>query len=198
MCRIGSRVMETSSSAHPRPGENPSGATRTATATSRKVCMGPLPLVPQMFIKVRAMGRRVAPGAEAGAPIQVGGVATLAHGWEVRLGMAAKAQVAVPDDQHLVMHRAMHLVAGGASLPQGLVLPDKGAPLVLVALEARLIDPFQRRGRPRPDLGPVRLVAIGAAHLAFEHRVVVVESEFGLLIQVAGEAGAGIFPRIDD
>ncbi len=44
----------------------------------------------------------------------------------------------------------------------------------------------------------VRVVTIGAAHFAFQHRMVVRQLECGTHFQVALETGLRIFPRIDD
>ncbi len=78
------------------------------------------------------------------------------------------------------------------------MLPHERAALVLVALEAGLVDVLQRRGGPGPDIRRVDLMTVGAAHLPFHERVMVGQAELGLLVEVAGKTGARIFPRIDD
>src|SRR3989338_5072169 len=101
-------------------------------------------LVAEMFIEVRAMDARMAPGAEAGALVQGGGVGAAADGREIGLGVAAQAEIAVPAHQHLLMDGPVDLVAGGAPLAERLMLPDERPALVLVALEAGLVDVLQR------------------------------------------------------
>src|SRR3989338_10497353 len=92
----------------------------------------------------------------------------------------------------------MDLVTARAPRAQGFMLEHKRPALVFMALEAGLVDPFERRRGPGPHVFAVRVVAVGAAHLAFENWVVVGQSELGFFIEMALKASAGIFLGIDD
>ena len=51
------------------------------------------------------------------------------------LEVALQAKVGVPFGQHLLVHRSVRRMAGGASLANRLMREDKGSFLVSVALE---------------------------------------------------------------
>jgi hypothetical protein len=53
----------------------------------------------------------------------------------VLLEMALKAEIGVPSDQHFVVHRAVRVMAGGASFAEGFVLENKWAALRNVTSE---------------------------------------------------------------
>ena len=91
---------------------------------------------------------------------------SVADKWKIRLYMTTQTQVRVPGNQHLVRDRTMHLVAGGASIAQGLVFLHKRSALVFMTLEAGFIRIFHARCRPGPRVNAVEVMTIGAAHLA--------------------------------
>lgn len=93
-----------------------------------------------MVIKVGPVDRGVAASAKTGPLRQAAGMVLFADRRKIRLRVAAQAQVVVPDHQHLLVDRAVYLVAGGAALLQRLMLPHKGTPLLFVTLEAGLVD----------------------------------------------------------
>ena len=89
----------------------------------------------------------------------------------LRLGMALQAKGGIALGEHFLINRAMWLVAGVATLAQRLVLEDKRPALHGVTLETCLISPGQLRA-PALDPGALmRVMAVAAAHLAFEDRV---------------------------
>jgi len=118
--------------------------------------------------------------------------------WKIRLRMAAQTQILVPDDQHLFMNGPVYLVAGGAPFAHGLVLPYERAALVFMASKTLLIDVFHRRCRPGPRIFPMQIMAIRAAHLAFEHRVMIGKAEFHLFLHMAGETNFRVLAGIDN
>ena len=98
------------------------------------------------------------------------------------LEMAFYAKCGVTFVQQALVDGAVGRVANGATLPQRFMLVDKRAALLGVTLEAGLVF-AQKRKTPRfeflLDVGRsafdcdafVYLMTIGAAHLAFEHRM---------------------------
>lgn len=105
------------------------------------------------------------------------------------LEMTFQAKGLVALGQQPLVNRAVRLMAGVATLAQGLVLEDKRPALHGVALETGFVCARQF-GAAALDCGTfVRLVAIGTTHLAFQHRMVVRERELRTDIEVALEAG---------
>ena len=99
-----------------------------------------------MNVKVRPVRCCVAAAAETGPfPKPAGSMITLADHRKGHLRMAAQAQVQVAAHQHFLVDRPMHLMASRAAFAQRLMLPDKRAALVLMALKAHLIDVFKAR-----------------------------------------------------
>jgi hypothetical protein len=100
-------------------------------------------------------------------------------------------------------------MADHTTLTQCLMLVNKRAALLGVALKASFVSAQEskpagfevllnvcRCAFHRDSL--VRVVAIGAAHFAFQHRMVVRQLELRPHFQVTLETGLRIFPRIDD
>ena len=117
----------------------------------------------------------------------------------LRLGMAAQAQVGIVGDEHFLIDGTMRVVTNGAALAQGLVLKNKRTCLVLVTLRATLILLCHRQAASRfKDVTAVRVVAVHAAHVAFDDGMMLWEAKFGLDVQVALKTGVWFFARIDD
>lgn len=115
------------------------------------------------------------------------------------LRMATEAKVWVIGHEQLFVDGTMRVMAGRAALAHGLVLKDKGPRLRLVTLRATLILPRHGQATGRlEDVAAVRIVAIHAIHETFDDRMMLGEIEFGLHVEVALEAGRGVFPGIDD
>lgn len=79
----------------------------------------------------------------------------------------------------------------GVTLEAGLVLAEQGDAAALDRLRKIRPAAFDR-------VAFVRVVAIGAAHFSFEHRVMMRQIEFRLHFQMALETGRGRFARVDD
>ena len=118
----------------------------------------------------------------------------LPGGGTLNLRVAFQAKVAVTFDQHLGVDRSVRLMAGHASLPQRVMLVDVRNRLFTMAFAAGLVDP--RHGQTDPgrlhDVASVRVVTLHAIHLPFENGVSLGQSQFGMDLEVAGQAGLGI------
>jgi hypothetical protein len=109
-------------------------------------------------------------------------------GYFLLLEMTFNAKRRVALIQQALVDGAMRRMANGAPLPQRLVLVHKWAALLRVTLEAGLVFAHERETagfkfllnicRRALDRDPfVRLVAIGAAHFAFEDGMVMRQGE---------------------
>src|SRR3989338_9556216 len=125
--------------------------------------------IPQMVVKVRPVGRRMAAGAEARPVPKPPRVAAVPDAWEVDLRVAAQAQVVVPRLQHFLMDRAVDLMAAAASFPQGFMLEHERPALGLMALEAGLVDALDAGCGRRPDVRGVTVGGIHIRHFFFLH-----------------------------
>ncbi len=81
--------------------------------------------------------------------------------------MAAEAEIVVPRNQHFFVNGPVDFMAGGASFADPFVFPNKRPALLLVALEAGLVDAMKRGRGPGPDFFSVRTMTIRAAHFSF-------------------------------
>ena len=100
-------------------------------------------------------------------------------------------------------------MADHATLAQCFMLVNERAALLGVTLEAGFVSAQERKPAAFErllDVGPaafdrdslMRVVTIGAAHFAFQHRMMVRQLELCPHFQVTLETGLRIFPRIDD
>jgi hypothetical protein len=123
-------------------------------------------------------------------------------GCSLFLEMAFNAKRGVAFVQQALIDRAVRRMANRATLPQRLVLIHERAALLRVTLEARLIFTQEREaasfefllnicGRPFDRDPLVHLVTICAAHFAFEHRMVMRQSECRANFQVTLKTGFG-------
>jgi len=92
----------------------------------------------------------------------------------------------------------VRVVAGFAALPKGLVLPDKRAPLFLMAVKTEVTG-FHKTGRQ--DSGVVDGMTRGTVHSSFWNRVMIRKIKGGLDIKMALVARFSlgtddIFPQI--
>lgn len=115
------------------------------------------------------------------------------------LKMAFKAKRRIALIQKALVDRTVRRMADGATLAQRLMFVDKWAALLRVTLEARLVFAQERKAAGlefllnicwRPfDRDPfVHFVAIRAAHLAFEHWVMMRQRECRADFQVTLKA----------
>jgi hypothetical protein len=114
-----------------------------------------------------------------------------------RLSMAFQAEIIVSLDQHFGIDRAMRLMADRAAFAERLVFESMNLRLFPVTLRTRLIEaPHGQTASWLHDVHPVRVVALHAIHLSFEHRVMLGQIEFSVRLQMAIEAGRRIFAGI--
>ena len=145
----------------------------------------------------------MATGTPAGAAQDIARVATgRAHGrigfLAARISVALDAQGLVAFGKHLLVHRAVGLVAGGAAFLDGVMWENEGTGLGLVAFVAGFVLAAELGAHALDSIARVRVVAIAAAHLAGQHGMAVGQAELGLLVQMALEAGFCGFLGIDD
>ena len=130
-------------------------------------------------------------------------------GYLLLLKVALQAKRRVAFIQQTLVDRAVRRMANSTTLPQCLVLIHEGAALLRVTLEAgfvftqksesagfKLLLNVRRRPFHRDPF--VHLVAIGAAHFAFEHRMVMRQRECRANFQVTLETGFRRLPWIDN
>ena len=137
--------------------------------------------------------------ADQRAVIHVADIETGAGGWALGLGVAFKAQIGVPLHQHFGVDGAVRVMADGATFPHRGVFENHGARLFPMALGAILVEPRHgESARGFHDVHPVGIVALHAAHFAFNDRVMLREMKFRAGFLVALEAAFGIFSGVDD
>ena len=102
------------------------------------------------------------------------------------LEVAFEAQIVVPHREHLLIDRAVRLVAGGASIAHGFVLEHEGASHGRMARQAVLIL-GQQGGAALYRRTFVRIVTIPALHPMLRHLVMVGQRELAARLQVALE-----------
>ena len=112
--------------------------------------------------------------------------------------VALQAEGRIAFGEHLLIHGAVGIVAGGATFLDRIMGEDKWSDLRLVTLIASFIFAIELGAAAFEGRTLVRIVAITAAHLAAEHRVTIGQHELRLFIQVALEAGFRGFLGIDD
>lgn len=148
----------------------------------------------------------VAAGGPAGTAADEGGVIDLsddeltgADAGPLHLRVAAQAKVGIGLDEHLVVHGAVRLMAGSATLAHGVVLEDDAARLFAMAGGALLVDfSHDQPARWLHDVASMRVMALDAVHPAFADRMVLGQVELGLDVKVAIEAGGRLEAGIDD
>ena len=122
-----------------------------------------------------------------------------AHAGSLDLSVAAETKIHITLHQQLGVNRAVGRVANGAALPQRLVLENKRTGLFPVALSAALVQ--ARHSQPAgwfEDIAPVRVVALGAVQVPFQHRVMLGQVELRLDGPVALETGCRVLAGIHD
>ena len=160
-------------------------------------------LVAQFGVGIGTVNGFVATAAPASAALDIAQMATRrSHGRvtgsTAAVGVALDAQGLVAFGEHLLVHRAVGVVAGGATFADGVVSEDEGTGLGLVALEAGFVFAGELRTDTLDGIAGVRVMAVTAGHLAGEHGVTVGQHELCLFIEVALEAGLRGFLGIDD
>ena len=103
------------------------------------------------------------------------------------LKVAFQAKRVIPLHQHLLIHRAVHRVAGGASLAHRFMLEHKRPALRRMAPGARLRLGQMRERTAVRGIPAMRIMAIAAAHLPFHDRMMMRQVELAALVEMALE-----------
>ena len=141
-----------------------------------------------MWVDVRAVHGGVATGGPASASFEEVRVRDFANhefaGLDVRslhLHVAFQAQIVIALDKELAINRAVWVVAGGATVTDGLVLENEWPALFAMTLRATLVQ--ARHGESAGglhDVVPVRVVTIDAVHHPFDHGMMLRKPELGM------------------
>ena len=114
------------------------------------------------------------------------------------LEVAFQTKIRVPLRQHLVVDRAMRIVAGGAALANRFMFENKRPALRSVTLRARVRIGRHGEWSPRCGLASVRIMAIAAAHFPVANRMSMLQLKTTFHFEMAGEANFRITVRVDD
>src|SRR5437899_1960867 len=113
--------------------------------------------------------------------------------------MASQAKIRVTRYEHFTVHRAVWLMADGATFAQCLVVKHKWLGLLAMTLGATFVKLRHGQTTCRLENVPtVRVVALDAIHAAFSHRMMLRQIEFGLGFQMTLKAGSRVFAWVDD
>jgi len=107
------------------------------------------------------------------------------------LKVALETKGLITSPEHLVVHRAVWIVAGDTAFTGGFVFEDERTALGGVTLEAGLVHARELGATADDCVAMVRLVAIIAGHFAGRHRVRVGKVKLAPLVDVALETGFG-------
>lgn len=142
---------------------------------------------------MRAVNGLVASGGPTGPLHQTGGVILRADdnftAGGLGLKMTLEAKIGAPLDKHLVIDRAVWIVASGAAFANRFVFEYERTALRHVALHACFALGHDRSSAPFDGRAAVRIMAVAAGNLSIFDRVMMRRCERGLLVQVALEAG---------
>ena len=115
------------------------------------------------------------------------------------LRMAAQAKIRITFDEHLLVDRAVWVMANTATLVHRLVLKDERARLCPVTLRAALILTRHRQTASRfENVAAVGVVAIHAIHMALNDGMMLRQRELRVSIQVALKTGLRVFVGINN
>ena len=149
------------------------------------------------------MNRRVAAGGPACSQLEKGSVIRVPDinlpGRRLGLCVTAQAKVGVTCHQQFLIDGTVRAVAGHAAFAHGVVGKHKGPGLILMTLGAAFIRARHGQSARRfEQVTPVRVMALHAIHVSFNHRMVLGQREFRMHIQMTLKAGGGVMAGIDD
>jgi len=124
----------------------------------------------------------------------------LTAGVALDLGMTFQAKIAVALDEHLGVDRPVRCVARDAAFAQCVVLVNVRQRLFAMTFGAGFVQARHGESGARRlhDVRAVRVVALRAIHLPFQHRVALRQPQFGVNLQMARQARLRIVSGIDD
>ena len=112
-------------------------------------------------------------------------------GRHLLLEVALQAEVGVALGEHLLIGGTVRVVAACATFADGIVFEYERASLCGMAFGAGVVGACERCSPALVGRALVRVMAVGAGHLAVEHLVGEGHAELGLGVEVALEAGVG-------
>lgn len=146
---------------------------------------------------------RVTTRRPAGRPAEEGAMCRVAEedfpGRGLHLRVALDTEVRVPLVEKFPDKGTMRRVAGHAAFAQRLVGKDVRPALLTMAVDARLVEPCEREATLGfMNVEAMRVMALAAVELAFEHLMVMRQPELRVRLEVAGEARVRRLARVDD
>lgn len=140
-------------------------------------------------------------GTPAGAAGEEGGMVEGADhdatGGGLLLEVAFEAEHGIAGGEHLLVDRAMGLVAGEATFADGFMFEDVGTALGGVTGEATFVDGGEGGAAGLEGVAAVGVMAGAAAEAAISDAVAMGQAEFGAQVGVALEAGFGVAIGMD-
>lgn len=109
--------------------------------------------------------------------------------------MARETEVGVAGDEHLLVDRAVRVMAARAAVAHRTMLINKRSSLGSVAFRAALVLGLKRCGRRG---AAVDIVTVHAGDMAIHHRVAVGQAKLTAFIEMACETRLGRLARVDD
>lgn len=141
-------------------------------------------------------------GTPAGAAGEEGGVVEGADddaaGGGLLLEVAFKAEHGIAGGEHLLVDRAMGLVASEAPFADGFVFKDVGTALGGVAGEAAFVEGGQGGATGFEGIAAVGVMAGAAAEASVGDAMAMGQAELGAQVGVALEAGFGVAIGVDE
>jgi hypothetical protein len=158
---------------------------------------------------IRAMHRRVTSSRPTPALSHSRGMRNIADvnltRRSLHLRMALQTKIRVALDQQLSIHRPVRVVTHRATLPQRFMLEDKWPRLLSMTLRAILVQPRHRQSgrqaarrtaRRLEYVAPMRIVALNAIHMPFDHRMMLRHSKFSFRLQMTLKTRRRILSRV--
>ena len=112
--------------------------------------------------------------------------------------MALQAEVGVALEEHFLINRAVWVMTRDAAFSHGVMFENKRAFLSRMTFGAGIAFTLEAAGAALNRVALMRVMTIGAAHLACHHGMAVRKTEFAALIEMALETGLRRFAWVDD
>jgi len=117
----------------------------------------------------------------------------------LHLRVAAQAKIRVALDEHFIIDRTVRIVTNDAAFAHSRMFKNKRACLVTVTLRTAFILPCHGQPAGRfENITAVRVVALHAAHVAFDDRMMLRQIKFRVNIEMTLETRRRVITRVDD
>ena|ERR1022692_197982 len=114
------------------------------------------------------------------------------------LCVTPQTKVGISVHEHFPVYGTVGVVAADAALTQCVMLEDNRQRLFAVTLRAAFIEPSHRESAGGfENVAPVRIVALHAIHVAFDHRMVLRQMKFRLDVEMTLETGRRVLAGVD-